>query len=94
MSDNAGINFSLNIYFSGKNLWTDIKNGEQIGLFQANDATDEAEHVVGMIRDFNRHHSNIPLSQIAILYRTNAQCKSFFFYHQNNLFFLFLNNST
>jgi len=29
----------------GKNLWTDIKNGEQISLFQAIDATDEAEHV-------------------------------------------------
>jgi len=61
----------------GKNLWTDIKNGEQIGLFQAIDTTDEAEHVVEMIRDFNRQYPNIPLSQIAILYRTNAQSREF-----------------
>jgi superfamily I DNA/RNA helicase len=61
---------------SGKNLWTDIKNGEQIGLYQALDATEEAEHVIEMIRDFHRDYPDIPLSQIAILYRTNAQCKS------------------
>jgi DNA helicase-2/ATP-dependent DNA helicase PcrA len=30
-----------------------------------------------MIRDFNNHHPNIPLSQIAILYRTNAQSREF-----------------
>ncbi len=79
MSDNAGVNVSINIYFSGKNLWTDIKNGEQIGLFQASDATEEAAHIVKIIRDFHRHHPTIPFSQIAILYRTNAQCKSFSF---------------
>jgi DNA helicase-2/ATP-dependent DNA helicase PcrA len=30
-----------------------------------------------MIQDFNNHHPNIPLSQIAILYRTNAQSREF-----------------
>jgi len=64
-------------FFSGKNLWTDIKNGEKIGLFQATDASDEAKHVVEIIRNYNLLHPDIPLSQIAILYRTNAQCKSF-----------------
>ena len=58
----------------GKNLWTDIKNGEQIEFFQARDATQEAEHVVKMIRQFTDRHAHVPLSQIAILYRTNAQC--------------------
>ncbi|CAF3037176.1 unnamed protein product [Rotaria socialis] len=61
----------------GKNLWTDIKNGEKIALFQASDATDEAEHIVKTIHDFNHRHPNIPLSQIAILYRTNAQSREF-----------------
>ncbi|CAF1963576.1 unnamed protein product [Rotaria magnacalcarata] len=61
----------------GKNLWTDIKNGEKITLFQASDATDEAEHIVKTIHDFNHRHPNIPLSQIAILYRTNAQSREF-----------------
>ncbi|CAF0945506.1 unnamed protein product [Adineta ricciae] len=61
----------------GKNLWTDVKNGEQIGLYQGTDATDEAKHVVERIRDFTRGHPDIPLSQVAILYRTNAQSREF-----------------
>ncbi|CAF1552879.1 unnamed protein product [Adineta steineri] len=61
----------------GKNLWTDIKNGEQIGLYQATDTSDEAEHVVELIKNFIKLHPNIPLSQIAILYRTNAQSREF-----------------
>jgi hypothetical protein len=62
--------------YSGKNLWTDFKNGEQIGLFQAMDATDEAKHVVEMIQKFSHLHPDVLRSQIAILYRTNAQCES------------------
>jgi DNA helicase-2/ATP-dependent DNA helicase PcrA len=54
------------------------------------DATEEAEHVVEMIRDFHRDHPDIPLSQIAILYRTNAQCKSPFFLIQTISFFVSL----
>ncbi|UJR10688.1 hypothetical protein I4U23_014882 [Adineta vaga] len=61
----------------GKNLWTDIKNGEQIGVFQATDASNEARHVIEKIRDFTHLNPNIPLSQIAILYRTNAQSREF-----------------
>jgi len=30
-----------------------------------------------MIQNFNNHHPNFPLSQIAILYRTNAQSREF-----------------
>jgi len=63
--------------FSGKNLWTDIKNGDKIDLYQATDASDEAKHIVDKIREFTRQHSDISLSQIAILYRTNAQCNEF-----------------
>ncbi|CAF3391465.1 unnamed protein product [Rotaria sp. Silwood1] len=65
------------ISISGKNLWTEIKHGEQIELFQAIDATDEAKHIAGVIGDFNHRHPEIPLSQIAILYRTNAQSREF-----------------
>jgi DNA helicase II / ATP-dependent DNA helicase PcrA len=61
---------------SGKNLWTDIKNGEQIELYRATNATNEAEHIVKTIRRFTGLNSKTPLSQIAILYRTNAQCNS------------------
>ena len=52
-----------------------MNNGAKIEIFQAKDASDEAQHVVQVIRDFINLHPEIPLSQIAILYRTNAQCK-------------------
>lgn len=52
-----------------------MKNGEKIDIFKAKDAPDEAEHVVKVIREFTRLHPEVPRSQIAILYRTNAQCK-------------------
>ncbi|CAF3897918.1 unnamed protein product [Rotaria sordida] len=61
----------------GKNLWTEIKNGEQIELFEATDATDEAGHIVEVIRNFIYRYPNILPSQIAILYRTNAQSREF-----------------
>ncbi|CAF1174821.1 unnamed protein product [Rotaria sordida] len=61
----------------GKNLWTEIKNGERIKLYQAIDATDEAQHIGRVIRDFHQCHPEIPLSQTAILYRTNAQSREF-----------------
>lgn len=67
-----------------------MTNGEKIGLFQAIDAADEARHIVEMIKKFHEEHSNISLSQIAILYRTNAQCKSFIFsisFIKKNLYF-------
>lgn len=53
-----------------------MTNGERIRLYQASNASEEAEHIAATITDFHRDHPNIPLSQIAILYRTNAQCKS------------------
>ena len=61
---------------SGKNLWTEINDGEPIELYRAKDATDEAEHVVKAIRRFTNLNSKTPLFQVAILYRTNAQCNS------------------
>ena len=53
-----------------------MTNGERIGLYQASNASEEAGHIAKKITDFHRDHPTIPLSQIAILYRTNAQCKS------------------
>lgn len=51
-----------------------MKNGEKIQVYRASDAAEEAEHVVQVIREFHQRHPEVPFSQIAILYRTNAQC--------------------
>lgn len=64
----------IEIHFSGKNLWTKMTNGAKIELYQAKDATDEAQRAVQVIQKFTREHSDVKLSDIAILYRTNAQC--------------------
>ncbi|CAF4428163.1 unnamed protein product, partial [Didymodactylos carnosus] len=61
----------------GKSLWTDMKNGERISLCQMEDNISEAKYVVDVIREFKQQNSTIPYSQIAILYRTNAQSRSF-----------------
>ncbi|CAF1185066.1 unnamed protein product [Didymodactylos carnosus] len=57
----------------GKSWWTDMKNGERISLCQMEDNISEAKYVVDVIREFKQQNSTISYSQIAILYRTNAQ---------------------
>jgi len=57
-----------------KKLWTDNGEGENISVYQARDQEDEAEYVVEKIRHMREMH--IPLSNIAILYRTNYQSRA------------------
>lgn len=52
-------------------LWTDKKGEEKVHLFQAKTEVDEALYIIEEIRK-----SNLPLSNFAILYRTNAQSRS------------------
>lgn len=54
-------------------LWTAKKTGEPIKLFQARSELQEASFVTAEIEKLNRE--GIPLSQIAVLYRTNAQSR-------------------
>jgi len=58
----------------GKKLWTDNEDGENISIYQARDQEDESEYVVGKIKHMGDMH--IPLSNIAILYRTNYQSRA------------------
>ncbi len=55
-------------------LWTDKTFQNRIIIHEANDRRDEAEQVVKYIR---HHRGNYQLSDMAILYRTNAQSRSF-----------------
>jgi len=54
-----------------KTLWTNNEIGEKIKLYEAYDENDEADFVVKQINEFVKN--GIKPSQIAILYRTNAQ---------------------
>jgi DNA helicase-2/ATP-dependent DNA helicase PcrA len=57
----------------GKNLWTDASKGEPIRVFQSGTDVDEAAFVVDEITQLRR--DGIRLSEIALLYRSNAQSR-------------------
>ncbi|MBS1140433.1 MAG: ATP-dependent helicase UvrD [Proteobacteria bacterium] len=57
----------------GKNLWTDAGDGEPIRAFEAYSDLDEARFIVEEIRELVR--DGISPTQIAILYRSNAQSR-------------------
>lgn len=57
----------------GKNLWTSEGTGEPIRVLEAGTDRDEAAFMVEEIRAL--HGSGVPLSDIALLYRSNAQSR-------------------
>ncbi|MCP1288736.1 UvrD-helicase domain-containing protein [Chromobacterium sp. S0633] len=57
----------------GKNLWTDAGEGEKIRLFEAYSDGEEAEFISDEVRSLKRDGFN--LSDMAILYRSNAQSR-------------------
>jgi len=57
----------------GKNLWTSEGGGEPIRLFDAYSDHDEAAFIVDEVKAL--HADGIELSQIALLYRSNAQSR-------------------
>ncbi|MDO4963125.1 MAG: UvrD-helicase domain-containing protein [bacterium] len=57
-----------------KNLWTDNNTGEKIKYKRCNDEKEEASYVVNNIKSLI--NSGVSLSEIAILYRTNAQSRN------------------
>lgn len=57
----------------GKNLWTEGKDGEQITVYAGFNETDEAFFIANRIRE--QRQTGSTLSQIAVLYRSNAQSR-------------------
>ncbi|MGV0974891.1 MAG: UvrD-helicase domain-containing protein [Azonexus sp.] len=57
----------------GKNLWTDAGAGEPIRAFEGYSDLDEARFIVEEIRELV--HEGVPQTQIALLYRSNAQSR-------------------
>ena len=58
----------------GKELWTDQKEGEPISIYSAYNEDDEARYVVGSIQNWLEQGRD--LSEVAILYRSNAQSRA------------------
>ncbi len=59
----------------GKNLWTDGNDGEQIQLYTAYNEQEEARYVAERIRQYAE--SGGMRSDVAVLYRSNAQSRVF-----------------
>ncbi|MGQ0384245.1 MAG: DNA helicase II [Gammaproteobacteria bacterium] len=59
----------------GKELWTAVKGGEPIRVYAAFNERDEADFVIERIREHERR--GLPLSAAAVLYRSNAQSRTF-----------------
>lgn len=57
-----------------KNLWTENQSGENIACYIGDTEHDEAYFVVGKIKELMKEH-DYKLTDIAILYRTNAQSR-------------------
>jgi DNA helicase-2/ATP-dependent DNA helicase PcrA len=74
--DAANALISHNVSREEKKLWSELGEGEKIGLYICNHEQQEASFVVQRIM---KHHrlNQIPLSECAIFYRTNFQSRSF-----------------
>ncbi|MGE0031809.1 MAG: DNA helicase II [Steroidobacteraceae bacterium] len=59
----------------GKELWTATKGGDPIRVYAAFNERDEADFVIDRIRE--HQHRGLPLAGAAVLYRSNAQSRSF-----------------
>jgi len=57
-------------------LWTDNKEGDEISIFQAENEHKEAEYIVRMINSKKQYNPDFKLSDVAILYRMNAQSRT------------------
>jgi len=58
----------------GKRLWTDSGQGEPVELYKARDEQDEAKWTLNTLEDLR---GTCPLSDMAVLVRTNAQTRAF-----------------
>ena len=57
----------------GKNLWTEGADGEAIRVYSAYNERDEADFVIGRLRDWSDQGN--PRADAAVLYRSNAQSR-------------------
>ncbi len=58
----------------GKNLWTEAPHGDPLSVFAAASDFEEAQFVAGIVKA--QAEQGVPLSDIAVLYRSNAQSRA------------------
>jgi DNA helicase II / ATP-dependent DNA helicase PcrA len=63
-----------NVTRKAKNLWTENPEGNKLGYYRADSEQGEAQFVAGKIKELTRE-GKYKLSDVAILYRTNAQSR-------------------
>jgi DNA helicase-2/ATP-dependent DNA helicase PcrA len=63
-----------NISRKGKTLWTEIKSGDKLQLYLTDNASEEAATIIESITENLKRY---PLKEMVILYRTNAQSRTF-----------------
>lgn len=68
----AGKVVANNLQRKGKWLWTESDDGERIGMFEAQDADQEAQFIADQTE---REILKNPKTRVAVLYRTNAQSR-------------------
>ncbi len=69
----AGAVVAKNFGRTGKTLWTENPDGEPIRLIRQETDRDEARFVADEIANLRRHQ--LPLTEVAVFYRTNAQSR-------------------
>jgi len=72
--DAANALISQNSERLGKNLWTSEGSGEPIRVYEASSDQEEAAFIVDEVRTLHDNES-MPLSEMALLYRSNAQSR-------------------
>jgi len=74
--DAANLLISNNLSRYEKNLWSDRGEGEKIALFVGGTDREEAGFVTHQIEHLHNFH-HVPLSEMAVFYRTNFQSRIF-----------------
>lgn len=57
-------------------LWTNNEDGNQVALYEARSEQEEAEYIINEISTPIKSGSNFQFSDVAVLYRTNAQSRA------------------
>ena len=71
--DAANAIIKHNVSRLGKNLWTEAGRGEPLRVFAAANDGEEANFIIDEVK--NLHREGMALSEIALLYRSNAQSR-------------------
>lgn len=74
--DTANALISYNTGRYEKNLWSDLGAGEKIKLFIGEGEREEADFVTSQVR-YHQQQQQVPLSDMVVFYRTNAQSRAF-----------------